>query len=176
MNIGACSIIFCCFSKSSRRKSRDPFEILAEKRGRGKIQVIADFRDPFLARGELRLRIHDDATLYPVGGTPPRGFHDDPRKVLGTFAELVGVIRQVAMAAVFHFDQIKESLRQIRGMSLGKFRQRLLMGYKLLHTHEKAPRQYLKRLQNIRISFQQNQRLAEFDKVTKRQGSLVGKR
>ena len=30
INIGACSINFCRFSKSSRRKPREPLEILAE--------------------------------------------------------------------------------------------------------------------------------------------------
>ncbi len=101
INIGACSIDYYRLTKIPWRKPRDPLEIFAEKRGRGKIQVVADFGDSFWGGAELRLCIHDDATLYPVGGAPPRSFHNDPRKVLGAFAELVGIIRQVAMSAVF---------------------------------------------------------------------------
>jgi hypothetical protein len=101
INIGACSIDFYRLTKIPRRKPCDPLEILAEKRGRGKIQVVADFGDSLFSGAELRLCIHNDATLYPVGGAPPSGFHDDPRKILGAFAEFICVIRQVAMAAVF---------------------------------------------------------------------------
>ena len=61
INIGACSIDYYRLTKIPWRKPRDLLEILAEKRGRGKIQVVADFGDSFLGGAELRLCIHDDA-------------------------------------------------------------------------------------------------------------------
>ena len=94
-----------------RRHSRVFLEVLEEKRGIGKVQLVRDFLDAQIAVFQHLLGFEDDVLVNPLRSRKATGILHNLGEVFGRDAQLVGIEPYAAFFAVVPGDQFDKPLK-----------------------------------------------------------------
>ena len=101
---------FARYAIISWGEADDSFEVFAEERRIGEVQLFSDLGDRFVAVHELHLDAGDERTVYPFLGCDTAGLADDGAKITFSQAETVGVVAYLVLLGAMQVDKLDETV------------------------------------------------------------------
>ena len=92
--------------------ARQSLKVFAEKRGVGKVHLVADLRHLLVGMPQFHLDASDDGFVYPFLGSPAADFFDDGAHVAGGEEEVLGIEVDIVLLGRMLVDKLDEVVKQ----------------------------------------------------------------